>query len=262
MGLASHAVCAVPATSAILALSPQLWLDASDAGSVTLNSGNVSQINDKSGNGRHFTQGSAGSQPAYLLANKNGLNVISFDGVDDTLMGATASDFTFLHDGTNWLLAAVWDPGTAGVRGMIGNQNGGDTAGLALYQTAGNNVLVRITSPLGGNCVSATFANGMPNSAFSVNTFLVDPDNATAASRSSSFLNAGSASTTNASSAATNTTAATRKLAVGSLSASGSVYGNGCNGRIAELIIVAGANATEGNRTILRDYLNAKWAVY
>ena len=247
--------------SPVLAMSPALWLDASDAGSVTIATG-VSQINDKSGNGRHFTQGTGAAQPAYLSANKNGLNVLSFDGVDDTLMGAAASDFTFLHDGTNYLIAAVWDPGTAGVRGMIGNQNGGDAAGLALYQSSANNVLVRVTSPLTGNCISATYTGGMQNSTWNLNTFLVDPDNGTAGSRNSSFLNGGTASATNASTTATNSTAATRKLAIGSLSAAGSVYGNGCNGRIAELIIVSGANATEGNRTILRDHLNAKWAVY
>ena len=44
----------------------QLWHDATDAGSITLNGGNVDTINDKSGNGRHFSQATASQQPPYV----------------------------------------------------------------------------------------------------------------------------------------------------------------------------------------------------
>jgi hypothetical protein len=55
----------------------QLWLDASDATSVTLDgSNNVEQWNDKSGNVRHATQATALLRPAYISAAKNGLNAI------------------------------------------------------------------------------------------------------------------------------------------------------------------------------------------
>lgn len=36
----------------------------------------------------------------------------------------------------------------------------------------------------------------------------------------------------------------------------------GMTGWIAEIVIVAGADATEANRQLLRDYLNTKWAIY
>lgn len=68
-----------------LTLSPAAWWDFSDASSVTLNSGNVSQINDKSGNTQHITQGTASRQPLYSLAAQNGRNVAVFDGTNDTL---------------------------------------------------------------------------------------------------------------------------------------------------------------------------------
>lgn len=42
-----------------------LWLDASDASSITLTGSTVNQWNDKSGNARHFTQGTTASQPTY-----------------------------------------------------------------------------------------------------------------------------------------------------------------------------------------------------
>jgi hypothetical protein len=57
-----------------------LWLDAADAGSVTLNGSNVSQWDDKSGNSRHFTQTTAGRQPPYIESSINGKNIIRTNG--------------------------------------------------------------------------------------------------------------------------------------------------------------------------------------
>lgn len=62
------------------------WYDAADAASVTLNGANISQINDKSGNGRHLTQATALNQPAYLASGINGRRVIAPDGTDDRLL--------------------------------------------------------------------------------------------------------------------------------------------------------------------------------
>lgn len=70
-----------PASLANLAL----WLDASDATTLTLNGSNVSAWQDKSSQQLSFTQGTANSQPARLSAELGGKSVISFDGQDDTL---------------------------------------------------------------------------------------------------------------------------------------------------------------------------------
>ena len=59
------------------------WWDPSDASSVTVASNLVSQVNDKSGNGRHFVQATSAQQPTYSLANKNGLNVLTFNGIEN-----------------------------------------------------------------------------------------------------------------------------------------------------------------------------------
>ncbi len=62
-----------------------LWLDADDASSFTYSSGVVvSQWNDKSGNSRHFTQGTVGSQPSRS-GTQNGRSTVVFDGTDDFL---------------------------------------------------------------------------------------------------------------------------------------------------------------------------------
>src|ERR1700748_1258223 len=48
-----------------------LWLDASDSSTLTLNGTNVSQWNDKSGNGNNATQATMVSQPVYGAASLN-----------------------------------------------------------------------------------------------------------------------------------------------------------------------------------------------
>lgn len=73
-------------------ITTALWLDAADASTVTTVSGAVSQWNDKSGNARHATQSTAGSRPTYTTAGQNGLNVLTFDGSDDSL--SLASDLS------------------------------------------------------------------------------------------------------------------------------------------------------------------------
>ena len=65
-----------------------LWLDASDEASVTLVNGEISQVDDKSGNARHAT---ATTRPVYTAAGIGGLNVIdtSADGYMLALFGST-----------------------------------------------------------------------------------------------------------------------------------------------------------------------------
>ena len=62
-----------------------LWLDASDTSTITEVAGAVSEIADRSENGNSATQAVAAQQPTSNAATLNGLNVLSFDGVDDTL---------------------------------------------------------------------------------------------------------------------------------------------------------------------------------
>jgi hypothetical protein len=58
-------------------ITTALWLDASDASTITLNGSNVTQWNDKSGNGRNAAQSTAANQPTF--ANSQ----VTFDGSND-----------------------------------------------------------------------------------------------------------------------------------------------------------------------------------
>jgi hypothetical protein len=57
-----------------------LWLDASVRSSLTLNGDTVSEWRDLSGNGRHFAQATAASQPNGVSRTYSGLRVIDFGG--------------------------------------------------------------------------------------------------------------------------------------------------------------------------------------
>jgi hypothetical protein len=57
---------AQPWTPAFLGSSLAIWLDASDASTITLNGSTVSQWRDRSGNGRTVTQATAANQPTYI----------------------------------------------------------------------------------------------------------------------------------------------------------------------------------------------------
>lgn len=69
-----------------------LWLSAADLSTITIATG-VSEWRDKSGNGRHVSQGTTGSQPAWGAApvSVNGIGIpgVTFDGTDDNLNRAS-----------------------------------------------------------------------------------------------------------------------------------------------------------------------------
>lgn len=91
-----------------LTLTPFLWLDASDTSSITAVSNAVSQWNDKSGNSRHVSQGTAAAQPRTgdLV---NGRNALFFDGGD----ALTRSASGFPTTGARTMFAVASYTGTA-----------------------------------------------------------------------------------------------------------------------------------------------------
>lgn len=75
------------------------WYDFSDSSTITLNSGNISQITDKSGNGKTLTQATALNQPTFTANAQNGKSVAACGG-DQYLEAATAADWKFLNYST------------------------------------------------------------------------------------------------------------------------------------------------------------------
>jgi hypothetical protein len=77
-------------TPAALGADLALWLDADDAGTITLNGSTVAQWNDKSGNNRHVSQAVATAQPTYLSVGFSGKPSLRTDGTDTLTAGTTS----------------------------------------------------------------------------------------------------------------------------------------------------------------------------
>lgn len=87
-----------------------LWLDAADADTFTFGTGvNVAQWNDKSGNGNHVVQVTAGNQPDRdsLTNTIGGLPVVSFDEIDDRLQKNSLAGWP-ANNGTAITIAMVF----------------------------------------------------------------------------------------------------------------------------------------------------------
>lgn len=240
---------------------PKVWLDASDTTTYTLNGSTVSEWRDKSANAYVFSQGTAANQPTRITSGLNGKNTIEWGGNDKLDSTAAASTWKFFHDGTNYLFCMVAKFQTQA--GYLLITDAASSGNVGARVTWGVNELQQHFVFKG---VSGTFVvnNASSNGTYPSNTWknvgiLADPDNATAATRSSIKINNGSSIENNGSTVSVSTADPASTWLLGA-------YLNDSTtdrmiGEIAEIVVVEGAQATDANRTELYNYLNAKWGV-
>lgn len=128
-----------------LGASLSIWLDATDATSITLNGATVSQWSDKSGNNRHFSQGIAANQPTYNTTDLNGKPALVFDGSNDHLI-RSASLFT---NASNITIFAVAKVTTANQYSTVFSQYSTGNLGVnAGWQLANNSGALRMQTDI------------------------------------------------------------------------------------------------------------------
>ncbi|VGO18691.1 Ig-like domain-containing protein [Pontiella sulfatireligans] len=98
-------ILVVPQLVAAVGYNPDIWLDASDASSIVLSSGNVQQWNDKSGNGYHAFAPASSNRPAYDSVKGS----IEFDGIDDGLKISGGSAYGPGNEVTFFVVAQLDD---------------------------------------------------------------------------------------------------------------------------------------------------------
>jgi len=241
----------------------QLWLDASDSSTVSASGSplKVSQWDDKSGNGRHATQGTAAAQPSSGVDTQNALNVLTFDG-NDNLLAGTASNWVFLHDGsvsTVWIVARAGNsPNPAAIYGLATTQSavGGTSRGFSMYYADAfeNDALAVVVANGSSGAVYGTSGNN----AFPAQTWkrlrsITDPDNTTASLRLSISVNNNLETRNNTNSNSVSSLDPASTLAIGSTN-------NRLIGAIAEVIIVNGTLAPQ-QITNVESYLSTKWGI-
>jgi hypothetical protein len=252
------------------------WWDAADSASVTLDSGRVSQLSDKSGNARHLTNTTSGStQPSYVTAGRNGLNVARFAAASVQRLSVPSSTATykFLHDGTPlWWISAntfgtVSDPAT--IYALFANQTGtssqvGTTFFFDDRSGVGNNAANygvftgsgASVNTVSGSSIIASYQNILTPNSILVSEALVDAGNATASSRLLLRVNGGSGISANTSTASPSTASAFGNFTVGSTSD----FNGPLQGDICELMFFS-QQPTAAARDLIRRYLGAKWGV-
>lgn len=227
-----------------LDLSPSLWLDASDAASISSSAGAVSQWADLSTNGRHANQSSASAKPTTGTVTIGGVNALSFDG-GDSLLTAPAQ-FVSASDGAFTAFAVVKFNTTSGTASIIDCDDEVVPRHNQMIRRDTTNVQsVRIQ---GGVVVDAA-GTAVGTSAPYVLTARQ------AATTLETWVNGSS----NGSSALTGTSATgTQALAVGfhNLDAGWQFL----NGHIAEIILYPSA-LSPTDRAAVEAYLSAKWGV-
>lgn len=232
-------------------LSPSLWLDASDTTTITASSGAVSQINDKSGNGRHFSQGTAASQPETGTRTVNGLN--SLDIVLGDFMTYDAGSDAVDMSPLSLFVVVVYDAATAGGGAMFSARR--SASGAYDYQSP-NLLSFRNNSANLSSYVSGTLLTN-PGIAYSNDVSLiyeVRADGTTSYHRVNGGIEYFASSSAPAN---------MRYLRIGAgiSDTTTNIYSNGrFDGAFCECVMF-NENLSDADRLSVRRYLADKWAV-
>lgn len=257
-----------------LALSPALWLDASDSstlfdattgGSTPADAGSVKRWQDKSGNDRHVTEATVA--PTRRTGVQNGKDIVRFAG-SNKLAHSSSSVWNFLHNGASvYHIFIVAKYGTASdpnalyttldtcgfSSGNTGFSYGYEDRASQSYENSARVFVARgVTS--NGTCSSAVNNTLSPN-AFALVTIKGDMANATAANRCAIRVNEAGTTAGNSLTNAASTSNSTFPLTIGATGAD-SFY---LTGDIGEIIIVP-SDLTTTQRNDCEAYLRNKWA--
>lgn len=214
-------------------ISTALWLDAADAGTITLNGSTVSQWNDKSGNGRNATQATAANQPAFGATLINGKPALSFDGTNDVIF-SSSTPVAFSTSASIFMVAT--NTGTASEAGgsfdFIGNNNFID-----VYSASPTQIRWEI-----GNMISGSIGSN-------THTVTANTPYILSSARNTSLINGGDQKTFAQTGVVT--TPITASARIGS-------YFSAYKGNVGEIVFLA-AEASVSLRQQLEGYLAWKW---
>lgn len=267
-------------------ISPHTWIDFSDTstlfdattgGSVVTNGVGIARAEDKSGNGRNFTQATSGARFTYTDSVKNGLGSAVGDGTKYLTSILSSSAWTFLHSSQSTVFVVAKN-GTSSnpqaIYSWIGSNAGTSANTGILFTYDDRNVITGLTDAFNCLCSASFFQAAYASSNNSgagivtefrdvitpnvhgVYTMRSDPTNATLANRIKFAANGGSLVGNNERNQGVTTNAPTFTLQIGASGNNGLVF----SGDYCELIIFNSLLSTQ-NEQLVEGYLAWKWGL-
>jgi hypothetical protein len=229
-----------------------LWLDASVTSSLTFNGSTVSEWRDLSGNGRHFAQTTAGSQPTGDNRTLNGRRVLDFDGGDFLITNSAGLNLARNIGALSFFLVYAEDS-VVGNRTILHAAISGSTsvARISFIPTGTTNRIA--ARRLDADSAAVLGANSTANTSPRVLSAVVDYSNASG----NIYLEGSSiASSTTLTSAGNTSNTDSGAVAVGAQGGGGEPM----DGFIGELVFYRRALSTSERQSVER-YLGRKWNI-
>jgi len=236
------------------------WYDASDTATITVSGSAVTQWNDKSANGYNLTQGTSANRPSSGTRTINSLNVIDFDGTNDSLSASTAANWTFLNNaGGSSIFMVVLSDTTATERFIFSTaQSSSSNVGIDFIRQANGVVKQFVRRGVSGTAAVSANSQGTWTDATGVYyTLLLSPNNGTTLDRAISTVNGGAEQKSNSATNAPSASNTTQALDVGDYFNGGRTAFNGAIGEIIFYDSVLSGTDADLNEA----YLSNKWGL-
>jgi hypothetical protein len=244
----------------------QLWLDASDAGtlydsttggSLVAADGAVARWEDKSGNGRHFTQSTSGSRPARKTNQQNGLDALLFDGSNDHMIGGDYLDLDGTNQITVFLAIKARTSSVNSIELINKRDNTGRDSGWYFYTNSSGKLETGLVSSenyfvLASNSAVAAFNSGV------VWTFKTTAGSATSAS--AQYRNGSLIASTVSFSQTQAAANVSKAIYLGILEFPTGTFARPFDGNFCE-VIAYNSNLSDSNRALVESYLMFKWGI-
>jgi hypothetical protein len=243
----------------------KLWLDAADTSTITLSGSQVTQWNDKSGNGYNFAQSTAGNRPLSGTRTINSKNVIDFDGTDDRLVNSNAkSVWTFMHSAdSTFFWAGVTDTTNLDVYLMGDGIGTGSQRAWEMGLTATGLLTASVMNGINGGSVGTVMGTDSTTS-YTTSPFyasLKSSPSAATASRGFFRYKNGANEGSNAYTASASGSDSPNDMSIGmTYYPTNTTWYGPFNGGMGE-IIVYNSVLSDADMTRVQNYLAAKWGM-
>ena len=216
------------------------WWDFSDLSTITKDGSNlVSAVTDKSNNSNGLLQATGAKQPTWTAANKNGLDVLDFDGGD--ALTVPSGIYSLANGDWTSFFVVIQDAG-ANERLMTLAIAGNASRLVIRYAGAGNAVVIQNNATGTVPSASATVTNWN----------IVTARHADATTQGIAVNNGTEATDANG--------ANIGSIVAGAIGADGAAGASFFNGKMAEILIY-NRSLSVAERTSIAAYLSLKWGI-